>query len=135
LLTSLLNRNFALPISLIPQNGETLFTPAVVDAFGHPAPSTAYQRWYQRQFRAGSAGVIVVSPGGTFQDQIVLSKLYDLTAPGTYTAHISAKWPDLPEVQSNAFQFTVIPSDPKLKWSASPPARPGTKPPNSWRQR
>ena len=97
-----------------PDEGETHYKLTVAARDGRPAPPTAYSRGLASSLTvavcSAGCGSRIIPPRGSFRDQIIVTKLYDLTIPGVYILQISAQWGTLPRVASNQLRITVVPS-------------------------
>lgn len=91
-----------------PDLGEFIYNVTVTERNGQPAPSTAYARWFPRQIWSGNAPAVVVKPGQTFDEGIILSRLADITVPGTYTVQVWTNWRGYPIVRSNSVKLRVL---------------------------
>lgn len=89
--------------------GEFVYKVSVTDQRGRPAPRTAYTRWSAGQLLAGNAPDVVLKPGGVVKDELVLTRLVDITAPGNYTVQVWEDWPNFPVVRSNQLKIVVAP--------------------------
>jgi hypothetical protein len=96
--------------------GELDYDVEVRDDKGGLATKTKYHRAVKGE-DTGETTITVVSPGPrhlqpgkSFEEEIVLNKLYDLTKPGQYTAQVERKDETTKiKVKSNKIAFTVIP--------------------------
>lgn len=77
---------------------------------GRFAPKTALARGLTVWACSAQCGPFGVHPNTDFRDEIIVTKLYDLTVPGRYLIQISATWPPLATVTSNQLAITVVPT-------------------------
>jgi hypothetical protein len=98
-----------LPLIMLHQP-EAHYTIDVRDEKRQPAPPTAYSRYLSSAPNApGSAGVAAAEPGQPYKEEdLILTKLYDITIPGKYSVQLTAHWRKLPEVKSNVITITVL---------------------------
>lgn len=62
----------------------------VLNSGGKRAPLTAFAQLWTHSVLTGGGGVFpTIPPGGSITETLVLSKLFDLTVPGTYTVRVS----------------------------------------------
>jgi hypothetical protein len=110
------------PMVSRPGRGEDIFQVLVTAPSGYAAPRTAYSRWLARP-TAGELGLAVVRPRGALHESILINKLFDITAPGTYRIRVCENWlapgrivgPGIPlprmypRICSNTLTITVTP--------------------------
>jgi hypothetical protein len=84
----------------------------VRDAEGNPVPETLYglklhgkdpHPW------SGSVFSATLHPGKTIEEEVSLSKEFDLSKPGKYTVQVQEKNPVFQTVKSNVLTITVVP--------------------------
>src|SRR6185437_3433787 len=100
-------RDVVVPAVSTPGQAETHFQISVHDAKGRPAPPTAYARNEARRPIPGSYGIVRVKPGESYSDDIVLTKLFDLTRGGDFTVQVAANWQSAAPVTSNSLSVKV----------------------------
>lgn len=89
------------------------YTVDIRDARGQQAPPTAFLRDLRehRPLTAGSVFGYTLSPGKSYEEELVITKLYVLSHPGRYTIQVARSqkpWPNpASNVKSNAIAIIV----------------------------
>jgi hypothetical protein len=92
------------------------YTLEVVRSKGKSAPETTYQRILKGEsdgrnsIIVASGGYVPVKPRETLIDEVVVSKLYDLSQPGKYSIHV-LRFDELNKssMKSNSITVTITP--------------------------
>jgi hypothetical protein len=97
-----------------PTPDQTLsYTIEIRDAQGREAPPTAFLRDLRehRPITSGSVFGYTLAPGKSYEEELVITKLYVLAQPGKYTVQVARSqkpWPNPPtSVKSNTIALTV----------------------------
>jgi hypothetical protein len=109
---------FARPLGL--QNEEIDYAIEVSDAPGQqPAITPFFRQLQEKHYGLESYMTCILEPGKSFEDELVITRLYALTAPGEYTIRVARGtqpvWQLLGKdqakntVKSNAITITVSP--------------------------
>ena len=97
------------------EQAEEHYTVRVYDKSGKDATETKYGHAAGSYRFGGSEIVKPLAPGETMAEDTILSKQFDLTAPGEYQIQVSRPVSENPKdgvVQSNKIIITVLPPDP-----------------------
>jgi hypothetical protein len=107
-MTNTSSEDITVPLVSRPDQADFHYELEVMNEKGQQAPQTAYGRMLKRDL-AGSFGFSVAKPGETVKEELVVTKLYDITVPGKYTLQITGHWKDLGLVKSNSITIIVTP--------------------------
>ena len=117
-LKNISNREIYLSKSNASSQAEFHFVVEAHDDTGKPVPDTEYGRRVMRRETKkrsvlfGSEIFFTLQPGEIFQDEVIASKLYDLSQPGKYVIQLSRRVSDNPKDgvgKSNEITVTVTP--------------------------
>ena len=118
ILKNISNREINLSKSNASSQAEFHFVVEAHDDSGKPAPDTEYGRRVMRKETKKRAVLFwseiffTLKPGEIFQDEVIASKLYDLSRPGKYVIRVSRPVSDNPKdgvVKSNQIAVIVGP--------------------------
>ncbi len=83
------------------------------DSGGKPALETPYGLKMHgkdtREWRGGSVFGGTAHPGNKIEEELILSKEYDMSKPGDYTVQVLERNPKFQAVKSNSITITVVP--------------------------
>ena len=101
--------------------GPPLYTVEVLDTAKRAVPLTPYGLASSKgemafkddkgnvRMMVSSGRMVPIPPGGTLEDEVILTELYDLTQPGTYTVRVERKDLDAgPKISSNMITLTIV---------------------------
>jgi hypothetical protein len=95
------------------EQAELNYQMVMLDSAGHPVPLTNWGKAVaKRQVIIVSLVVLPLAPGKTWVETTELTKLFEITKPGTYTVRAGRKWPETKTGKmewSNALTLTVTP--------------------------
>ena len=94
-------------------SGELYCSISVIGPDGHPAASTEYGAALEKNRHAInplSRKMVHVAPGETVDDNVTVSKMFNMAAPGTYLVQVSRSSPFDPAVilKSNTLEIDVV---------------------------
>lgn len=95
-----------------PARGGPAFDIDIRDGEGKPVPETTYGlKMHGKDPRpfSGSVFSTTVHPGETIEQELILSKEYDLNKAGKYTVQVKEKNSVFQNVQSNTITITLVP--------------------------
>jgi hypothetical protein len=72
--------------------GETLFEPYVTQPDGAPAQPSSYSLALKNNIWVDHFAPVIIPPAGSFEVSITLTKLFEMTAAGTYRVQVCADW-------------------------------------------
>lgn len=96
-----------------PGRNGPVFDIDVRDSSGKLVPETPYGLWMHgkdtRGWRGGSVFAATAHPGGKIEEELMLSKEYDMSKPDEYTVQVRERNPKFRVVKSNSIAITVVP--------------------------
>jgi hypothetical protein len=97
----------------LPTRNGPVFDIDIRDSGGKPAQETTYGlRMHGKDVRPWSGGSVFAAtahPGDKIEEELILSKEFDMSNPGDYTVQVRERNPKLQVVKSNSITITVVP--------------------------
>jgi hypothetical protein len=84
---------------------------------GAPAPETSFKKRMDKVIDCNGSGLrisgrnilVTLKPGESDSEQILITELYDMSAPGEYTVQVERTFPEIGHFRSNAVGIKVSP--------------------------
>jgi hypothetical protein len=84
---------------------------------GAPAPETSFKKRMDKVIDCNGSGLrisgrnilVTLKPGESDSEQILITELYDMSAPGEYTVQVERTLPEIGHFRSNAVNVNVTP--------------------------
>jgi hypothetical protein len=95
-----------------PGRGGPGFDIDIRDSGGKPAPETPYglkMHGKDTSWRGGSVFAGTAHPGDKIEEELILSKEFDMSKPGDYTVQVRERNPKFEVVKSNSITITILP--------------------------
>jgi hypothetical protein len=91
------------------------YSVSVLTDTGAPAPETPFKKELDKKMDCSGSGLritgrnilVTLKPGESDSEQILITELYDMSAPGEYTVQVERTFPEIGHFRSNAVGIKV----------------------------